>query len=105
MAGALQTLTALRDLSSLYPICLVSLSSLCPSELNLIKPFLLFEDSVVAVLASGSCSSDTVPAQECLSNAILGKSSTLMGVVSRIKATKQTAIHNELFVNNFGCRN
>ena len=63
------------------------------------------EDSVAAVAASGSCSSDTVPAQECLNDAILGESSILMGVVSRIKATKQTAIHNELFVNNFGCRN
>lgn len=41
MAGAPQTLTALRDLSSLYSIRLVSPSPLCPSELNLIKPFTL----------------------------------------------------------------
>lgn len=41
MAGAPQTLTALRDLSSLYSICLVSPSPLCPSELNLIKLFTL----------------------------------------------------------------
>lgn len=41
MAGAPQTLTALRDLSSLYSICLVSPSPSCPSELNLIKLFTL----------------------------------------------------------------
>lgn len=41
MAGAPQTLTALRDLSSLCSICLVCPSPLCLSELNLIKLFTL----------------------------------------------------------------
>lgn len=39
MARAPQTLTALRDVSSLYSIHLVSPFTLCPSELNFIKAF------------------------------------------------------------------
>lgn len=50
MAGAPQTLTALRDVSSLYSIHLVSPSPSCPSELSFIKT--VYRDEAAA--AGGS---------------------------------------------------